>query len=66
MTRDKMPLRTLVERSKAENQTVFGWREFKAIADKKIRPSYKSLSYMFGRTDKTMKAWLRRYDEEKK
>lgn len=62
-----MPLPEVVERGRGEtSQGSFGWREFESIAMLKTRPSYKSLARMFNKSDRTMKTWLRRYDEDTK
>lgn len=62
----KIPLKELVTRNKPNTlDGRFGWEEFVAIArqpeDK--RPSDWSLHRIFGKSNNTLKEWLRRWDE---
>jgi hypothetical protein len=62
----KVPLKELVVRNKPNSQGgAFGWPEFIAIAEmpKDERPSNWSLHKIFGKSNNTIKAWLRRWDE---
>lgn len=69
MPKDKLPLQLLVERNKPNSAGGrYGWLEFKAMADlpRDKRPSYWSLRGVYGKSNKTIKVWLDRYDEEMK
>lgn len=53
----KIPLRQLVEQH-------MSWSEFVRIADKpkKDRPSFRSMSIIYGPDGRTIKSWLTRWD----
>ena len=60
MPNGKTPLKELVEQRMA-------WREFVRLAKmpKDKRPSYRSMGIIYGVDERTIKRWLKRYEEEK-
>ncbi len=55
----RIPLKVLVKKSDVN------WDDFLKIAElpKKDRPSYRSAGIFWGVEQRTVKAWLQRYDE---
>jgi hypothetical protein len=67
MPKGKIPLPVLFERDKPRSVGGrYGWEDFVALMQSRKRLSYRALADMFGRTDKTMKVRVKRYDEERK
>ena len=67
MPKDKIPLPVLFERDKPRSAGGrYGWDDFVTFMQARKRLSYRALAEIFGRTDKTMKARVKRYEEERK
>ena len=60
MPKGKTPLKELVEPR-------IRWREFTRLASlpKDKRPSYRSMGIIYGVDQRTIKRWLKRYEEER-